>query len=315
MENNGEFKNDVIKGLTSNPKRLSSKYFYDDEGSRIFQEIMEMPEYYLTDAEFDILRNKASEITDLLEFEDEFSVIELGAGNGKKTFELLEHMVKQGLKVHYRPVDISTKAINLLEADLSDRLPNLLVESLVGDYFHVLENLPDRTKPALFLFLGSNIGNYEHNEAVSLLKKFANFLQPGDKMMVGFDIIKNPRVILTAYDDPAGITKRFNLNLLSRINKELGTDFEIEKFDFFPYYNPNNGELRSCIVSLEDQIVKSSQLKTAFHFAASELIHTELSKKYSLEEISSLAYQSGYVFIKNFCDDENLFADSLWMKA
>jgi dimethylhistidine N-methyltransferase len=315
MGNNGEFARDVIKGLKSTPKKLSSKYFYDDAGSRIFQEIMEMPEYYLTDAELSILKMQAGEIVSALDFKDEFSVIELGAGDGKKTFELLEYMVKEGLNVHYRPVDISREAINLLEADLGNRLPDLIIESLVGDYFHVLENLPKREKPALFLFLGSNIGNYEQSEAASLLQKFASFLQPGDKMMVGFDIIKNPRVILTAYDDPAGITKRFNLNLLTRINRELGTDFNTEKFDFFPYYNPNNGELRSCIVSLEDQVITSDHLNSEFTFESNELIHTELSKKYSQNEIMSLAKESGFTFVENFLDDEKLFADSLWVKV
>lgn len=315
MENKREFAKDVIKGLKSVPKKLSSKYFYDDTGSRIFQEIMNMPEYYLTDAEFSILKYQASEITAALDFGDEFSVIELGAGDGTKTFELLECMVKQGRRVHYRPVDISAEAIKLLEEDCSERLPHIFIEPLVGDYFNVLKSLPKREMPALFLFLGSNIGNYEREEAVALLRKFGNFLQPGDKILVGFDIIKNPRIIKQAYDDPAGITKRFNLNLLQRINKELGSDFDLSKFDFFPYYNPSNGELRSCIVSLEEQTVKSIPLNEEFHFTAHELIHTELSKKYSLQEISLLAGESGFDFIKNFCDDEGLFADSLWKKA
>ena len=314
MENNSEFGKDVIKGLNATPKRLSSKYFYDDHGSRIFQEIMEMPEYYLTNAEFDILKFQAEGITSALDFGGEFSVIELGAGDGKKTFELLNYMVSQGHIVHYRPVDISAEAIKLLEKDLGPRLPQLKIESLVGDYFRVLGALPKREKPALFLFLGSNIGNYEKAEAVALLKKFGDFLEPGDKMMVGFDIIKNPRLILGAYDDPHGITRKFNFNLLARMNSELGTDFDVDKFEFFPYYNPNNGELRSCMVSLEVQVVSSDFLGQCFNFKANELIHTELSKKYSLSEISTLAQDSGYRFKQNFLDDDSLFADSLWEK-
>ena len=184
MELNEEFARDVVEGLKTKPKKLSSKYFYDDSGSRIFQEIMEMPEYYLTNAEFNILKNQADDIIDALDFPKEFSVIELGAGDGKKTFELLEQMIARKLDVHYRPVDISEEAISLLEEDLGKRLPELKIESLAGDYFHVLENLPTREAPALFLFLGSNIGNYEGEEAKALLSKFATFLQSGDKMIV-----------------------------------------------------------------------------------------------------------------------------------
>ncbi|GLR18480.1 L-histidine N(alpha)-methyltransferase [Portibacter lacus] len=309
MANNTDFERDVKDGLSSNPKKLSSKYFYDDEGSRIFQEIMEMPEYYLTNAEFEILSEQAKGITDALDFGEEFSVIELGAGDGKKTFELLSYMVNNGLSIHYRPVDISAEAIHLLEADLQNRLPKLKLESLVGDYFKVLGALPKRSKPALFLFLGSNIGNYEIDEAKALMKRFNQFLQPGDKMLVGFDIIKNPRVILKAYDDPQGITRRFNLNLLKRMNRELGMDFNLDQFEFFPYYNPNNGELRSCLVSLEDQKVGE------FTFEKNELIHTELSKKYSLDDIKQIAENSGFSLRKNFFDCKKLFADSLWEKG
>lgn len=309
MENNTAFASDVKEGLSSNPKKLSSKYFYDDEGSRIFQEIMKMPEYYLTNAEFEILSDQASDITDALDFGNEFSIIELGAGDGKKTSELLAYMVNAGLDVHYRPVDISSEAINLLETDLQNRLPKLKVESLVGDYFKVLGSLPNRSKPALFLFLGSNIGNYEFDEAEALMRKFNQFLQPGDKMLVGFDIIKNPRVIMRAYDDPHGITRRFNMNLLERMNRELNMDFDLDQFEFFPYYNPNNGELRSCLVSLKDQKVGD------FNFEANELIHTELSKKYSIEDIRQIAKKSGYTLKQNFFDSRKLFADSLWEKG
>jgi len=308
MSLNNEFRSDVEKGLKDSPKRLSSKYFYDDEGSRIFQEIMEMPEYYLTNAELEILTDQSKNIVDALNFGQQFSVIELGAGDGSKTFELLSYMLSKNLGVFYRPVDISAEAIHLLEKDLKDRLPSLTIQPLIGDYFKVLSELPIRRKPALFLFLGSNIGNYEQESAIKLMQKFGSFLQKGDKMLVGFDIVKNPRKILAAYDDSQGITRKFNLNLLHRINRELQMDFDVEKFDFYPYYNPNNGEVRSCLVSLEEQNVNG------FSFAKNELIHTELSKKYSLEEIEMMATKSGYKLIENFLDSEELFADSLWEK-
>ncbi len=309
MGNETAFERDARLGLTSSPKRISSKYFYDDAGSRIFQEIMEMPEYYLTNAEFEILSKQAYSIMDALQFKEEFSIIELGAGDGKKTFELLSHMLQSKAKLHYRPVDISSEAIHQLEDDLKNRLPKLQIESLIGDYFTVLDSLPKREKPALFLFLGSNIGNYEKEDAINLMQRFASYLESGDKFLVGFDIIKNPRKILAAYDDSQGITRRFNLNLLSRMNRELGMDFNLSKFDFFPYYNPNNGELRSCLVSLEEQVV------SGYEFKANELIHTELSKKYSLLEIEEIAEKSGFKVSRNFLDEGRLFADSLWEKV
>ena len=320
MENNTEvepstFAEDVKEGLSSSPKRLSSKYFYDDNGSRIFQEIMEMPEYYLTNAEHDILCKQSENISNKLSLGNEFSIIELGAGDGKKTFELLSYLLEAKFDIHYRPVDISAEAIKLLEKDLNQNLPDLHIQSLVGDYFHVLGSLPKRSKPALFLFLGSNIGNYEKQQAIDLMQKFQSFLQKGDMMLTGFDIVKNPRTILNAYDDAQGITRRFNLNLLERMNRELGMDINVEDFDFYPYYNPTNGEVRSCLVSLKSQKVYSQVLEKTFTFKANELIHTELSKKYSFDEIEELGSRSGFQVVEHFTDGQGLFTDSLWVKA
>lgn len=319
MQNNSEpelssFALDVRKALTNHPKKISSKYFYNDHGSRIFQEIMEMPEYYLTDAEHEILETQSDKITKALNFEGEFSIIELGAGDGKKTLEFLSYLTSKNLSVHYRPVDISEEAIQLLQTKLTKELPTLIIEPLIGDYFHVLEALPKRKKPAIFLFLGSNIGNYEIPAAKSLMSKFGSFLQAGDKMMVGFDLKKSPRIIQQAYDDKKGITKRFNLNLLDRMNNELGMNFNLSQFEFYPYYNPNNGELRSCIFSKQKQEVHSIILNESFHFDANELLHTELSKKFNYQEIEEIANDSGFRIVEHFTDSKNFFTDSLWEK-
>lgn len=308
------FAKDVRTALTSNPKKISSKYFYDDKGSRIFQEIMDMPEYYLTNSEFEILAEQSAEIAAALNFADEFSLIELGAGDGAKTFQLLSYLIKHDFHIQYRPVDISKEAISLLEKDLNGKLPELNISSLIGDYFNVLEALPERQKPALFLFLGSNIGNYEMDAAKSLMRKFGSYLQSGDKMLVGFDLIKNPRTIQEAYDDSHGITRRFNLNLLDRMNRELEMNFNLDDFEFYPYYNPNNGELRSCIVSLKKQEVHSGILEESFHFEANELLHTELSKKFDFKEIEEIAESSGFRIVNHFTDSRQYFTDSLWVK-
>ncbi len=305
---------DVIKGLTSDPKFLQSKYFYDDNGSRIFQEIMQMPEYYLTDSEFEILSMQSEQIIDSVDFKEPYKIIELGAGDGFKTFKLLEYLTSKKVDFTYVPIDISAEALKLLSEKLKVRLPNLKVDAKVGDYFTILENSKNGTEPNLLLFLGSNIGNYPENAAIDLLKLFAKNISKGDKMLIGIDLKKNPNIIHQAYSDASGITKKFNLNLLIRINREIGADFRIDDFDFYCHYNPLNGEVKSYLVSLKDQIVNFKNLDMVVNFKRNEIIWTELSKKYSTEEITDLANLSGFKVNENFLDCKNYFTDSLWEK-
>lgn len=308
------FATDVAKGLSAAKKRLFSKYFYDDRGSRIFQEIMDMPEYYPTNAELEILSQQAKAIYQATDFINGFNIVELGAGDGMKTKTLLSYLVKNNIDVHYYPLDISQEAMDILEADLKQTLPTLPIQSLVGDYFKVLNNFDFGDRPNLFLFLGGNIGNYEPKEAINLLKLFGQYMKKGDKFLLGVDLKKNPRVIRNAYDDPHKITKRFNLNLLRRINRELGGNFKLNQFDFYAHYNPSNGNVRSYLVSLKDQAVYIEGLDTTFHFKKDELIYTELSKKYDLAEIEKLAELTGFTHQQHFLDSRAYFVDSLWVK-
>lgn len=305
---------DIEKGLTASPKRLFSKYFYDDNGSRIFQEIMDMPDYYLTNAELEILSLQAAEIHQSLDFNDGYNIIELGAGDGLKTKAFLSYLVRQNIDVTYCPLDISQEAMNLLQADLKEDLPTLEIRPLVGDYFEVLSEIDLSNRPTLFLFLGSNIGNYEKNQAADLLQLFGKYMKIGDQMLVGFDLKKNPKTILNAYYDKYGITKRFNLNLLHRMNAELAANFQVDDFDFYAYYNPISGDVRSYLVSLKKQVVYIGAIKKTISFEANELIFTELSKKYSLDEIENIAKASDFKLKQHFSDEANLFADSLWIK-
>ena len=308
------FAQDVLAGLTANEKYLSSKYFYDDNGSRIFQEIMHMPEYYLTDSEFEILSLQAKQIIDAIQFRQPFNIIELGAGDGFKTFKLLEYLVNENIEFHYVPIDISQEAIEILSKKLTERLPNLSIQAKVGDYFQVLKELKQGSTPSLLLFLGSNIGNYLENQVDSLLQLFHESMKKGDKLLIGIDLKKNPLTIQKAYLDEAGITKKFNLNLLLRINRELDADFKIDDFDFYSYYNPETGEVKSYIVSIRNQKVQLKKLNTTIDFQYDELIWTELSKKYSLEQIESLAKNNGFTIVQNFLDCKHYFVDSLWEK-
>ncbi len=311
---NTPFAKDVLEGLSAKNKHLPSKYFYDINGSQIFQEIMHMPEYYLTDSEFEILSLQAKQIFDAVNFGEAFNIIELGAGDGFKTFKLLEYLVNQNIEFNYVPIDISQKAIDLLSKKLLERLPNLSIQAKRGDYFEMLHELKESDTPSLLLFLGSNIGNYHKERADKLLGLFRKNMKKGDKLLIGVDLKKNPLIVQQAYMDPSGITKRFNLNLLLRINRELGGDFQLDDFDFYSYYNPDTGNVKSYIVSLRNQKVHIKSINKTFDFKYDELIWTELSKKYSLEEIEELSTDNGFNIKQNFFDCKHYFVDSLWEK-
>ena len=311
---NTTFAKDIKKGLTAEDKFLSSKYFYDDNGSRIFQEIMQMPEYYLTDAEFEILSLQSKQIVEALGFSEPFNIIELGAGDGFKTFKLLEYLVNEKIEFNYVPIDISKEAITILSAKLKERLPKLSIKPRVGDYFDILKEESKNNIPSLLLFLGSNIGNYQSEEAINLIKLFNENMNVNDKLLIGIDLKKNPITIQNAYFDNAGVTKRFNLNLLLRINREFNADFKIDDFDFYCYYNPLNGEVKSYIVSLKKQTIHIEKLDLEVEFNQNELIWTELSKKYSIEDIENLADEANFSVKKHFLDCKHYFTDSLWEK-
>ncbi len=311
---NNTFAKDIIKGLTADQKHLSSKYFYDDNGSRIFQEIMNMPEYYLTDSEFEILSLQAKQIYEALNFSQPFNIIELGAGDGFKTYKLLEHLQQSNVDFNYIPIDISKEAIDFLIKNLNDRLPGLKIKPKVGDYFEILKNEKQSSIPSLLLFLGSNIGNYNESEAIDLLQLFNQNMKRGDKLLIGVDLKKNPLTIRQAYFDPKGITKRFNMNLLIRINREFDADFKIDDFDFYCQYDAVSGEVKSYLISLKSQTVHLKKLDRVIRFEQNELIWTELSKKYTPIEIESLAQTTGFKVNHHFLDCKHYFADSLWEK-
>jgi dimethylhistidine N-methyltransferase len=308
------FKKDVFEGLTAAKKSLKSKYFYDDIGSRIFQEIMEMPEYYLTNCEFDIFKNQNAEIFDTLCFGSHFNLIELGAGDGLKTAELIRSLTDQKIDFTYTPIDISKEANDLLCAKLKLEFPQLSVAPKTGDYFEILSGIQNNQSPSLLLFIGSNIGNYLPNKAVELFKLFNQSMKIGDKLLIGVDLKKDPAVIHKAYFDPHGITKRFNLNLLTRINRELGGDFNLNNFDFFVKYEAKTGEVRSYLKSLTEQTVEIGALNLEVKLDAGETIWTELSKKYDLNELEICLEKAGFKSVQHFTDPQGYFSDSIFEK-
>lgn len=306
------FAADVIAGLSSNSKSLSSKYFYDARGSQLFQEIMAMPEYYPTLCEKEILETKSDEILSLIDFDQPFDIIEFGSGDGSKTIELLQTFYQHKSKFTYVPIDISADVLNDLEQNVKAILPEISIESLAGDYSDISKK--KSAKPALLLFLGGNIGNYSREEAVNLLQSFGENMKKGDKILVGMDLRKDPHVIKLAYDDPHGITQEFNMNLLTRMNRELETNFDIDAFGFYCHYDPISGGVRSYLYSKKQQQVTSHLLGKKFNFDKNELIWTELSQKFSFKEIDELAQEAGFSVVKNITDSKNYFTDSLWIK-
>ncbi|MFW6095192.1 MAG: L-histidine N(alpha)-methyltransferase, partial [Bacteroidota bacterium] len=289
-----QFAKDVAKGLASHPKYLLSKYFYDERGDKLFQQIMNLEEYYLTDCEEEIINNYKGELSDI--FQDSgkpFQLIELGAGDAFKTQILLRYLNKENINFTYIPIDISQHVLTVLESSLSVNFPELDVRPLQGEYFHALEKLNSlEQKRKVMLFLGSTIGNFSYDEALSFLKKLNRRMHKNELVFIGFDLKKDPRVILNAYNDSYGITAEFNINLLRRINNELGGDFILENFYHYPVYEPSKGEAKSYLVSKQKQTVYIKNLNQSFRFEKGEPVYMEISKKYTLQEIDKLARNS-----------------------
>ncbi|MGG5208218.1 L-histidine N(alpha)-methyltransferase [Chryseobacterium sp. MIQD13] len=306
------FRLDVLEGLKHIPKRLSSKYFYDKEGDRLFQEIMAMPEYYLTKCELDIFKNKTADLTRLINPENEpFDLIELGAGDAMKSTFLLKHLVEQGIQFTYMPIDISGNILSVLKEKLSRELPALEISALEGDYFQMLQkaaSLSRRRK--VILFLGSNIGNMDIEEAESFCRALNQNLASGDRVLIGFDLKKNPQTILDAYNDKNGITAAFNLNLLTRINRELNADFNLKQFQHYQTYDPVSGACKSYLVSLKEQTVKIGD--ESISFEENELIDMEISQKFSTEKIEELREKSGFKRVGEIKDSKQWFVDTIW---
>ncbi len=308
------FADDVISGLHASPKRLSSKWFYDETGDRLFQDIMAMPEYYLTDAEKEIYQTCAPDLLEVIG-QTTFDLIELGAGDGAKTQYLLDHFIRQQANFTYRPIDISAHALLILGDLVSVRWPNLPFEPIEADYFSALDRLgKSQAERRIVLFPGANIGNFSSEDAVAFLRHLGTFLQPGDLLFTGFDLKKDPAVVLAAYNDAAGHTAAFNLNLLTRINRELGADFKLDAWRHWETYDPMSGTARSFLISQSAQTVRIADLDEIIFFEPYEAIAVEISQKYSRVEIRNLARSCGYTPVRNFEDERGWFADSLWRK-
>ncbi|MCB0465862.1 MAG: L-histidine N(alpha)-methyltransferase [Aequorivita sp.] len=306
---NKTFKKEVIEGLTSFPKRLSSKYFYDKRGDKLFQEIMAMPSYYLTGCEFEIISNNTFKIGELFrDRKNGLDLIELGAGDGKKTKVLLKYMAENNFNFTYKPIDISENAIEMLSNNLARKMPALNVDAEVGEYFEVLERLKGFNKrKKVIMVLGSNIGNLPHPKAIEFLTKLKDAMLPDDLLFMGFDQKKNPQTILDAYNDETGITEAFNKNVLTRINRELGGNFEIENFKHWEVYDPETGTAKSFLVTTKAMEVTIEELQLTVNFDKWETIHTEISQKYDDKIVAWLAKEAGLEIENSFTDEKKYY--------
>lgn len=308
------FADDVERGLLSKPKKLPPKYFYDDLGSALFEAITRLPEYYLTSAETEILREYGWEIVRLLR--SPFEIVELGSGSATKTRLLIEETLRVQAALHYRPIDISADALRSSASSLVDAYPRLTITGYAADYFTILGSRDLRLgHPVLALLLGSNIGNYEPAQMGRLFVALASSLRPGDGLLVGADLRKDRATLELAYDDPTGVTAAFNKNLLARINREFGANFDLRSFDHVARYDEEQGAVFSFLEARTAQHVRVEKLGLDAAFAAGERLHTESSYKFSVEDLDVRAAQAGFTLARTWFDRKRLFSVNLFLRS
>lgn len=297
-----DFISDAIAGLSSNPRTLPCKYFYDERGAALFQKICDLPEYYITRTEIDILDRNRAEIASHLG--PNIELIGLGTGAGTKTRILIEALETPAV---YVPVDISEKQLRESTALFRRIFPDLEILPVCADYLQPVVLPSPHHKPArnVVYFPGSTIGNFEPDEAVQFLRRVANVCRENGGLLIGADLKKARDVLEAAYNDRAGVTAQFNLNLLARANRELGADFDLDQWRHRAIFNSDAGRIEMYLISESDQFVRLDEQR--FHFRRAEKIVTEFSYKYSPEEFSALAGQAGFEFAQMWTDDARLF--------
>jgi L-histidine Nalpha-methyltransferase len=307
------FADDVARGLTSEPKRLSSKYFYDEVGSALFDAIMRLPEYYLTAAEAEVLSEWGWQIVRLLDAPVDF--LELGSGSAIKTRLLIGEALRVQETLCYSPIDISTEALRASSLALVEAYPMLHVRAYAGDYFDVLESHAVRfERKTLAMLMGSNIGNYEPEDALELLRLLGTALRHGDGLLLGADLKKDRATLELAYDDPAGVTAAFDRNVLARINRELDADFDLRNFTHVARYDDERGSVDSFLEAREHAVVSVRALGLRVNIRAGERIHTESSYKFSDDEITRLGRAAGFRPESAWHDRRNRFSLHLFVR-
>jgi len=299
----GKYKNDIAKeireGLTASHKYTPCKYFYDTQGSKLFEEICQLPEYYPTHTEISILRDIAPELMKTVAHKD---LIELGAGANVKIRILLNAVGKSiRATLRYILVDISRSAVIEASQDLLDTYPELQVLGIIADFTSQLEVIPTE-RPLMFCFLGSTIGNMEQGETILFLRSISANMKPDDKLLVGFDMVKNRETMEAAYNDSKGVTAEFNKNILNVLNKELNANFDLSHFDHVAFFNEDHERIEMHLRANRDISVKLKSIDLEIEFKRGETIHTENSKKFTEKSIEDLANRAG-LSVQNWYSD------------
>ncbi len=305
------FARDVDRGLSAAQKYLPCLYFYDYTGSQIFERICRLPEYYLTRTETEILRAYSREICAGLP--DDVLLVELGSGSSLKTQVIIEELLKHRSRVAYSPIDISRQMLEESANSLLERFESLEVVPVAAEYTEGLRLLHERSEQEkLILWLGSSIGNFTLDEAARFLSKVVRELSLQDRILIGFDLQKDRRTLEEAYDDSQGVTAEFNLNLLSRINRELGGEFDLDCFDHSAVYDEESSRIEMYLVSTKEQVVPIAALDREYRFQQGEKIHTENSTKFSLDAIQDLADRAGLEICGQWFDSRQYFSLTLF---
>src|SRR5271157_2429180 len=291
---------EVRKGLGATPKRLPAKLFYDEIGSALFEQITELPEYYLTRTERSILEGFAGEI--LQQAGPSLTLVELGAGTASKTCILIEELLHRQRRALFYPIDVSPSALDEAMRQLGRQFPSLRVNPIVGDYTGGVPALGRISGRKLVLYIGSSIGNFEPCEAIGILRRIRRMLRPDDALLLGADFAKSPKTLLPAYDDSQGVTAAFNKNILARLNRELDADFDLDQFRHIALWNRRHSRMEIYLESMAAQSVFIPALDMDLSFEPEERIHTENSYKYTDEMIVSILRQSGFTLEQTWCD-------------
>jgi L-histidine Nalpha-methyltransferase len=306
-----QFADAVLKGLSLKNKKLPSWLIFDTRGSEIFKQITELENYHPSRCELKIFNTHKATLSKI--FSDSSNhLVELGSGDGDKTMILIEQLLADGIELQYTPIDISKGAINNLINTLNKKFPNpkLNATGLVADYFEGLATISNEKAKKMVLFLGVTLNNMDIPDAKAFLKKLRGTLLKDDYLLIGFDLMKNPKLLHQSYNDE--LFEKFNLHLLDRINDTLGANFDKELFVQQGHYNPHTHAVESFLYSTCKQTIHIEALDKSFDFAPWETMQTEQSYKYSMEDIKSLALESGFKISENFYDCKNYFVDSLW---
>ena len=301
----------VREGLSCPFKELPPKYFYDDVGSELFERITEQPEYYPTRCERQILDDRAAEIVAAARPR---TLIELGSGAASKSRVLLDAMRDAGTLERFVPVDISEAITRRVAAELVDEYRGLAVEGIVCDYETHLERMP-RPEGALIAFLGGTIGNFRPGPRRSFLARIATLMYPGDRFLLGTDLVKDAATLEAAYDDSAGVTAAFNKNVLEVLNRELDADFDLDRFEHVAFWDAENEWVDIRLRALSEQFVDLHGLDMRAHFARNEEMRTEISTKFTRERIESSYADAGLELLEWWTDADDLYALSLARRA